>query len=270
MNLAELFDLGFVQRAIITGVLIAILCSTLGIFLVLRRLSLIGDGLAHITFGSVAVGLFLNIYPVYTAIPLTLLGGYGILKITEKTHMFGDAAIGILSSAGIALGIMLTSISGGFNIDIFSYLFGNILTIKNEEVIITLFLTIFVIITVALLYNKLISIAFDEDLAKVSGINTKKINTFLILVTAITVVLTIRIVGILLVSSFLILPNISALQLAKSFKTTFLISYTISISSVLIGIFASFSFNLPTGATIVLINLIIFLLVLNLKTILKR
>ncbi|MCX7991857.1 MAG: metal ABC transporter permease, partial [Proteobacteria bacterium] len=131
MDILELFRFGFAQRAVIVGLLIAVLCSTLGIFLVLRRLSLIGDGLAHLTFGSIAVGMFFKVYPFYMALPLTLLGGLGMMKLTEKARIYGDSAIGIISSTGIALGILITSISGGFNIDLFSYLFGNILTIKT-------------------------------------------------------------------------------------------------------------------------------------------
>lgn len=270
MTFLDILNYGFIQRAIIAGVLIAVLCSTLGLFLVLRRLSLIGDGLAHVTFGSVAIGMLLKVYPPYMAIPFTLLGGYGILKIIEKTRIYGDSAIGIISSAGIAVGILITSITGGFNVDLFSYLFGNILTIKTEEVLISIFLTIFVIGSILIFYNQIVSTTFDEDLAKVSGIKTKRINTFLILVTAITVVIAMRMVGILLVSSFLILPNVSALQIAKNFKSAFLFSYLISIFSVIFGIIISIMLNLPTGATIVLFNLIIFTILLIRKTILKN
>ena len=132
MNIFDLLSHGFIQRALIAGSFIAILCSTLGVFLVLRRLSLIGDGLAHVTFGSVAVGLLMKSSPFYVAIPIVMLGGLGILKLMEKARLYGDAAIGIVSSIGIAGGVILASIAGGFNIDLFSYLFGNILAISRD------------------------------------------------------------------------------------------------------------------------------------------
>lgn len=256
----ELFNYGFVQRAIITGFFVAILCSTLGIFLVLRRLSLIGDGLAHVTLSGVALGLLLKVYPLYVAIPVTLISGFGVLKIIEKTKLSGDSAIGIISSAGISIGIIMASMAGGFNIDLFSFLFGNILTITLEEMILSIILAVFVIGVIAVLYNQVISITFDEELAKVSGINTKRINIILILLTALTVVLSMKIVGIMLVSSFLILPSVSALQIAKSFRTSIIIAWFFSVFSVISGIFISFIFNIPTGGTIVLVSLIILII----------
>jgi zinc transport system permease protein len=265
MNFFELLSFGFIQRAIVAGCFIAILCSILGNFLVLRKLSLIGDGLAHVTFGSVAVGLLLNLYPMYVAIPLTLLSGYGILLIVEKAKLYGDAAIGIVSSAGVSLGILISSIAGGFNIDLFSYLFGNILAVSNEEVLISVLLSVAVIIVIICFYHQLVSTTFDEDLAKVSGIKTKRINVILILLISLTVVLSMKIIGIMLVSSFLILPSVSSLQFARSFKEALFLSCIFSLFSVFTGIIISFSLNLPTGAVIVLINLCIFLISFLLK-----
>lgn len=265
MEFIEFLKYGFVQRAIIAGSFIAVLCSTLGMFLVLRRLSLIGDGLAHVTFGSVAVGLLLKVYPVYASIPIVLLSGYGIMKLMEKARLYGDAAIGIVSAAGIAAGVLIASVAGGFNIDLFSYLFGNILAISREEVVLSVVMSAVVIAIILLFYNELLSVTFDEDLAKVSGIKTKMVNTVLILLTALTVVLTMRVVGIMLVSALLILPAVSAFQVAKSFKSAIVFSCFFSVLSVLAGIFISFSLNLPTGATIVMLNLVIFVSMLFLK-----
>ncbi len=203
MDFIEFLNYSFVQRAIIAGLFIAVLCSTLGMFLVLRRLSLIGDGLAHVAFGSVAVGLLLKVYPIYASIPIVLLSGYGIMKIMEKTRVYGDAAIGILSAAGIATGVLIGSVAGGFNVDLFSYLFGNILAISKEEVMLSVALSIVVIAIILLFYHELLSVTFDEDLAKVSGIKTKTVNTVLILLTALAVVLAMRVVGIMLFQPFL-------------------------------------------------------------------
>jgi zinc transport system permease protein len=260
--MTDIFDLlshGFIQRALIAGSFIAILCSTLGIFLVLRRLSLIGDGLAHVTFGSVAVGLLMKSSPFYVAIPIVMLGGLGILKLMEKARLYGDAAIGIVSSIGIAAGIILASIAGGFNIDLFSYLFGNILAISRAEVLISITLSVTLIIIVILFYEELLSITFDEESAKATGIKTDRINKVLVLLTALTVVLAMKVVGIMLISALLILPPVTALQVAKSFKATIIVSAFSGILSVIFGIFASFALNLPAGATIVIVNFAFFL-----------
>jgi len=265
LNFFELLNYGFVQRGIIAGTFIAVLCSVLGMFLVLRKLSLVGDGLAHVTFGSVAVGMLLKVYPFYVAIPLTVMSGVGILKLIQRTRMHGDAAIGVVSSAGVSIGVLVASLAGGFNVDLLSYLFGNILAISKGEMVLSIILSIGVILVVLLYYNQLVSITFDEELAKVSGIKTEKINTLLIILISLTVVLSMRVVGIMLVSSFLILPNVAALQLAKSFKKAVILSIGISVFTVVFGIAISFSFNLPTGATIVLTNLLVFLLSLLIK-----
>ena len=263
MGVGEILSYGFIQRALIAGTLVAVLCSVLGVFLVLRRLSLIGDGLAHVTFGSVALSLIMGVNPGYVtvaAIPLVMLSSLGILKLTEKARIYGDAAIGIVSSLGIAGGIVLASVAGGFNVDLFSYLFGNILAVGNTDMIIAAILFAVVLLAVAFFYRDLFAITFDEDLAKCSGIRTTTINTVLVLMTALTVVLAMKVVGIMLISALLILPAVSALQVARSFKSTIMASCCFATISVMIGIFGSFIMNLPTGGFIVLINFILFLL----------
>ena len=263
MGIGEILSYGFIQRALIAGTLVAVLCSVLGVFLVLRRLSLIGDGLAHVTFGSVALSLIMGVNPLYVtvaAIPLVMLSSLGILKLTEKARIYGDAAIGIVSSLGIAGGIVLASVAGGFNVDLFSYLFGNILAVGNTDMVIAAILFVVVLLAVAFFYRDLFAITFDEDLAKCSGIRTTSINTVLVLMTALTVVLAMKVVGIMLISALLILPAVSALQVARSFKSTIIASCCFATISVIIGIFGSFILNLPTGGFIVLVNFILFLL----------
>ena len=256
----ELFQYHFIQKALVAGCFIAVLCSTLGVFLVLKRLSLIGDGLAHVTFGSVAVGLLLHSQPIYTAVPLVALSSLGILKLTERARLYGDTAIGIVSSLGIASGVILVSISGGYNVDLFSYLFGSILSISNTEVITSIVLSVIVMLMVLLFYNELASITFDEEMAKMSGIKTRRINEILVVLTALTVVLAMKVVGIMLVSALLILPASAALQTAKSFKATIITAGAIAVFSVISGIWISFAANLPSGGTIIIINFIIFML----------
>jgi zinc transport system permease protein len=268
MVFTEILSYGFIQRALITGSLIAVLCSVLGVFLVLRRLSLIGDGLAHVTFGSVALSLIMGFNSTYltvAAIPLVLLSSLGILKLTEKARIYGDAAIGIVSSLGIACGIILASIAGGFNVDLFSYLFGNILAIGNADMVIAAALFIVVMLSVAFFYRDLFAITFDEELAKCSGIRTSTINTVLVLLTALTVVLAMKLVGIMLISALLILPAVSALQVARSFISTIVASCCFATISVIVGIFGSFIVNLPTSGSIVVINFILFILAFTWK-----
>lgn len=263
MGITEILSYGFIQRSLVAGTLIAVLCSVLGVFLVLRRLSLIGDGLAHVTFGSVALSLILGVNPVYVsvaAIPLVMLSSLGILKLTDKAGIYGDAAIGIVSSLGIAGGIILASVAGGFNVDLFSYLFGNILAVGDTDLIIAAILFVAVMLAVIFFYRDLFAITFDEDLARCSGIRTRTINTVLVLMTSLTVVLAMKVVGIMLISALLILPAVTALQVARSFKATIITSGIVATVSVLIGIFGSFILNLPTGGFIVIINFILFVL----------
>ncbi len=258
MDIIEFFSYDFILRALITGSFIALVCSLLGVQLVLRRLSLIGDGLSHVTFGGVALGIVFGIYPIYIAIPFVILSSLGILQLIERAKIYGDAAIGIVSSIGIATGVILASLAGGFNIDLFSFLFGNILAISRTEVIISIALSAVVLAVIFVYYYEIFSITFDEEFARASGINTKRINSILVVLTAVTVVLAMKVVGIMLTSALLILPAVSAFQIAKGFRNSLIISAIIAVLSVMSGIFLSFVLNLPTGACIVIINFLCF------------
>jgi zinc transport system permease protein len=259
MTLFSFLQFAFIQKALIAGIFIGLLCSVLGLFLVLRRLSLIGDGLSHISFGAVALGLFFGFYPIYVAIPVVILGSLVILKISEKAKVYGDTAIGIVSAFGISGGIILASLSHGFNVDLFSYLFGNILSISTSEMILSIILSAMVILVILFFFYDLFSVSFEEEYAKTTGIKTNAINTLLVILAAVTVVLAIRIVGIMLISSMLILPAATALQIAKSFKGALLVSALIACFSVIFGIIISFLLDLPAGATIVLLGGLIFI-----------
>jgi zinc transport system permease protein len=261
MDLIEILNYGFIQRALLAGTLVALLCSLLGVFLLLRRLSLIGDGLSHITFGSVALALFLKLYAVSTIIvslPVVMLASLGILKLTDRTRLNGDAAIGIVSSLGIATGVLLASRGGGFNVDLFSYLFGSILSISKAEVFIAVILFFVVMLLIIFFYNDLLAITFNEELARTAGIRVSLMNNILVLLTALTVVLAMKLVGIMLISALLILPAAAALQVARSFRIALSVSALFATLSVVSGIFTSFALNLPTGATIVVISFFIF------------
>lgn len=261
MNLLEILSYGFIQRALLAGTLIALLCSVLGVFLVLRRLSLIGDGLAHVTFGSTAIALALKLYSAMSLLvsaPIVMLASLGILKLTEKGRLSGDAAIGLVSAFGISVGIILASVGGGYNVDLLSYLFGNILSIRREEVIIAALLCFGVMLLLTLYYHELFAISFSDELAKVSGIRTSYINAILVLLTALSVVLAMKLVGIMLISSMLIVPAASALQLARGFKVCIVLAALQGCSSVIIGIIISIMSNLPASASIVMVNLLFF------------
>lgn len=258
-QLSEALSYAFIQRALIAGCFMALGCSFLGVFLVLRRFSLIGDGLAHVSFATVAIGLLLHVQPMLVSIPIVGIVSLLILKLMDKAAVYGDAAIGLVSSFGIALGVIIASTAGGFNVDLFSYLFGNILSISSFEMWVTAGISVVTALVIWLFYHDLFSITFDEEYARVSGIKVRKVNRILILLTSFTVVLGIKIVGTMLVSSLIILPALTALQLVRSFKSTITLAGVFAISSVIIGLFASYILNLPSGAMIVMVNFIFFI-----------
>jgi len=258
-QISEALQYTFIQRALVAGCFIALSCAFLGIFLVLRRFSLIGDGLAHVSFATIALGLFLHTQPMIISIPLVAVASLWILRLTERSQIYGDAAIGLISALGIASGVMFASLAGGFNIDLFSYLFGNILVVSSIEVWLSVGLSTLVLVLVALFYHDLFSITFDEEYARVSGVRVGMINKILIMLTAVTVVLGIKIVGTMLVSSLIILPAVTALNLVRGFKAGILAASILAVSSIILGIFISYVFDLPSGATIVLINFVFFL-----------
>ena len=263
INIIEILSYGFIQRALLAGTLIAVLCSVLGVFLVLRRLSLIGDGLAHVTFGSTAIALALKLYSAASlaaSLPIVLLSSLGILKLTEKGRLSGDTAIGVVSALGISVGILLASLGGGYNVDLLSYLFGNILAISSSETILAAGLFCVVMLLLRLFFHDLMAVTFNEELARVSGVSTNLINAVLVMLTALSVVLAMKLVGIMLISSLLILPAASALQIARSFRGCVALAACQGGLSVVAGIFISFAVNLPTSATIVLINLLLLFL----------
>jgi zinc transport system permease protein len=258
------------QNALITGIVTAIACSLLGVFLVLRKYALIGDGLAHISLGGVASGLLFGISPLVGALMFSLIGSLGILKIKEKANLYGDSAIGIISHAGLGIGIFILSIARGFNVDLLSYLFGSILAIRLSEMYFSIALAGLVIGIIILFYNELFAITFDESSAKTLGIRINFLNALLIMLTAITVVSSMKVVGLLLVSALIIFPASSALQLGLGFKRTLLASTLIGIITVVGGMLIAYAFDFAVSGTIVLLNLLLFLGIVLIMKILKR
>jgi len=263
----EILAYGFMQKAFVTGIVIAVACSLLGVFLILRRYSLIGDGLAHISFGGVACGLLFNIMPFYGALIFAVIGSLGILNLKEKARLHGDTAIGIISHASLGIGVFIVSIAHGFNVDVLSYLFGSILAIKAAEVASSVLLAAAVILTILLFYHDLLSLTFDEESARTAGVRVDMLNTLLITLTAVTIVSSMNVVGLMLASSMIILPAATALQLGQSFKKTLVLSAALAALSVTAGLYLSYEHDWAASGTIVLTNTLIFLTVLLSKSI---
>ena len=265
----EIFQFAFMQRALITGTAVAIICSVIGLFLVLRRQSLFGDAMSHVAFGGIALGIFLNLYPIWTAFIVSVLAALGITKLKESTKIPSDSAIAILLSSGLALGVVLISLSQGFSLDLFSFLFGSILLVGFQDEITVLALSIAIISVVCLLYKKLMYITFNEEQAKVSGLDVSKLNYLFIILAGITVITSIRLVGVLLISSLLVIPNITAMMFGRGFKKTAIISTIIAVCSVEVGIIFSYIWNIAPGGTIVLVSIIIFLITIPVKSVFR-
>lgn len=270
MNLIELLlNYGFIRNAFLAGIFISISASILGVFLVLKKVSLIGDGIAHATLAPISLSILLSISPLYLSVPFVILLSFFILYLTEKSNIYYDTVIGIFSSTGIAVAVTLASISKGFNVDLFSYLFGNILSVSDIELIISFFSSMLTILFITIMYRRLVSTIFDYEFTTSQGVNVKLINFYLVLSASLTIVIGIKIVGTLLISSLIIFPAVISLEISKSFKSTIIIAITSGIFIIVTGIIISLLLNLPTGATIVLTATVIFLTVVFLKKVFK-
>jgi len=254
----DILSFGFMQNAIISGIAISLICSTVGLFLVLRKYSLFGDALAHSAFGGVALGLFLGVYPLWAAYVVSILSALGLTKIRQKFDISGDAIIAILLSSGIAIGIVLISLSGGFSIDIFSFLFGSILLVSTENVIMVLGMSAVIFIILIAGYKKFMYITFSEEQAKVSGIPVQKLNYLLIAIAGITVVTSMQLVGVLLVSALFVIPNVTAMMFKRSFKQTIILSMSFSVFSTVAGIMISYPLDIAPSGMVVLLAITLF------------
>jgi zinc transport system permease protein len=255
----EILQFGFMQHALITGAAISIICSIVGLFLVLRRHSLFGDAMSHVAFGGIAIGLFTNVYPIWTAFIVSVLAAMGITKLRESTKIPADSAVAVLLSSGLAIGVVLISLSNGFTLDLYSFLFGSILLISIQDMVVSIVLSAAVLIVMSIIYRKLMYITFDEEQAKVSGLDVEKLNYIFIVLASITVITSIRLVGVLLISSLIVIPNITAMMFGKGFRKTALISALVAVFSVLSGIMISYILNLAPGGTIVIVSIGTFL-----------
>jgi len=261
---------GFMQRALLAGLFIALACAILGIFLVLRRDAMIGHGLSHVAFGGVALGLFLDLKPLLIALTVAILCSLVILKLRKKAGIYEDTAIGIFSSVGMALGIILATISGKFNVDLFGYLFGNILAIETFEVVIAIALALAVIMVIVLFYQEFLYHIFDTESARTSGIRVGLLDGILAILTSITVVIGMKVVGILLVAALLVIPSAAGLQIATTFRQAMVISSAVSIGSVIAGLFMAYYCDLPASGTIVMLSFFAYLTFWGIDVISKK
>lgn len=266
----EVFEYEFMQRAIISGVAISISCTLIGLFLILKRFSLFGDAMSHVAFGGIALGLFLKSNPIWVSMVVSIIGGLSIIKLNSSKRVYADSSISVLLSLGLAMGLVLISLSGGFSIDITSYLFGSILLVNSNETLTTIILSIVVVAFVTAFYKKLVYLVFNEEQALVNGINTVILNILLITLATIAVVISIRLIGVLMVSSLLIIPNVSSLLLGYGFRKTILISICFSLSSVILGIILAYEWNITPSGMIVIMAAGIFFGVNLLKLIISR
>jgi zinc transport system permease protein len=258
INMFEIFTYSFMIRAFLAGLMIAVIAPLIGNFLVVRRFSLIADTLSHIALSGVAIGLLLHTQPLITTIVVTIIASIAIEKLRSSKNIPGEAVLAMFLPGGLALSIVLINVANGFNANLFSYLFGSITTVQDSDLWLTLGLGILTVSTVIVFYKKLLYSSFDEESAKVSGISVGKINTLLVVLTAITVSLSMRVVGILLIGALMVIPAITGMQIAKSFRQGIYYSLLFAIIAVVVGLYLSYYLNLPAGGAIVLLSLGIF------------
>ena len=249
-----LFSYDFIVRAMIAGGLVALCCALLGVSLVLKRFSMIGDGLSHVGFGALSVAAVMNVAPLAIAVPVVIVAAFFILKLGKDSKVQSDSAIALVSSVAIATGVTVTSLSGGLNTDVYSYMFGSILAMSRTDVYISVILSVIVLILFFIFYHKIFAITFDSDFAKATGVRAEFYN----MLTALTIVVGMRIMGTMLISSLIIFPTLSAGAVVKGFRKVVIISGIVSVLCFFVGLYSSYSFNLPVGASIVLANFVVF------------
>lgn len=259
-TIASLFKYGFFVNALIIGILISLCAALLGISLVLKRYSMIGDGLSHVGFGATAVAVAVGVAPLYVSVPVVIVAAFLLLKLDNISKIKGDAGIALISSSALAIGYTVIKLTNSGNIDISNYMFGSIYTVNTTDTVITVVLSLIVLILYAVFYNKLFCVTFDEEFAKATGIKTSFYNSLLACLTAITVVIGMRMMGALLISSLIIFPVLSASRVCKSYKSVILSSAAISVGCFVIGLVLSVILETSPGSSVVISNLVVFVI----------
>jgi len=256
----ELFSYTFLFRAIIVGSLVALCSALLGVSLVLNRYSMIGDGLSHVGFGALSVAMAMNMAPLKIAAPVVVAAAFLLLRISENSKIRGDAAIALISSSSIAIGVIITSLTSGMNADVYNFLFGSILAMSRNDVLLSVILSVVVLLLFIFFYHRIFAVTFDESFARATGTKAGVYNMLIALLTAVTIVVGMRIMGSLLISSLIIFPALSSMRIFRSFRSVIITSAIISVICFFWGTAASYVFDTPAGASIVAVNLLVFLL----------
>ena len=254
----QLLSYPFLTRAIVVGTLVSLCASLLGVSLVLKRYSMIGDGLSHVGFGALAIATAANAAPLAVAIPIVVAAAFLLLRLSENSKIKGDAAIALISTGALAIGVMAISLSNGTNIDVYNYMFGSILAMSRGDVRLSVVLAAAVLTLYVIFYHKIFAITFDENFARATGVKAGWYNMLIALLTAITIVLGMRLMGTLLISSLVIFPALTSMRILKSFRSVVICSAVLSVLCFLIGIFFSYIWSTPTGASIVCVNIAAF------------
>lgn len=266
VGMSDLLSLSFMQNALAAAVMVSILCAVISFFVVLKRLSFIGAGISHSAFGGVSLGVLLKVNPTLAAVAFAVAAALAIGQISRKSEIHEDTAIGILFAAAMALGILLLSLSKSYTTDLFGFLFGNILAVTRLDIVIIGLLSGCVLLLVKLFFKELLFLSFDEEMAQVSGLPVAFLHLLLLGLMAVTIVVSIKIVGIILVSALLVIPGATGYRLTSNYKRMLLISVSVAVASSLMGLGASYYLDIPSGATIVLTATLIFLICYFLAT----
>ena len=256
--LSEMLSYPFMVRALFGGMLVSLCASLLGVSLVLKRYSMIGDGLSHVSFGALSIALAMGWSPLKVSIPVVVLAAFFLLRITENSRIKSDGAIAMISASSLAIGIIVTSLTTGMTTDVSSYMFGSILAMTKEDVVLSAVLCIIVLGLFVLCYNQVFAVTFDENFAKATGVNVGAYNMLISVLTAVTIVLGMRMMGAMLISSLVIFPCLTSMRVFKSFTSVVISSGILSLVCFLLGMMASYQFSTPAGASVVVVNLIAF------------
>lgn len=259
-TITEMLQYTFIQRAILVGALVSLCSALLGVSLVLKRYAMIGDGLSHVGFGVLAIAVIMGWSPLYVSIPIVIIAAIILLKIGNNSKIQSDSAIAIIASSSLAIGVAITSMTQGINTDILNYMFGSILAMSKSDVILSVVVTIIVVVLFLIYYRKLFAVTFDENFAKASGLNVTWYTNIIAILTAVIIVVGMRMMGTMLISSIIIFPALTSMRLFKTFRKVVISSGIISMISFLIGIYFSYIYNISTGAMIVIVNLILFII----------
>lgn len=258
--LLEMFTYPFIVRAFVVGILVSLCAALLGVPLVLKRYSMIGDGLSHVSFGALSIAVACGWAPLPVSIPVVILAALGLLRLTERSRMGADAAIAVVSASSLAAGVIVTSLTTGMTTDVDNYMFGSVLAMTREDVALSAGLSVAVLALFVLFYHKLFAVTFDESFARATGLRVERYNTLLAILTALTIVLGMRMMGAMLISSLVIFPALTAMRLFKSFRGVVLFAAVSSVLCFVTGLGVSFAASTPVGATVVMVNLALFLL----------